>query len=78
MRNTSLLANIFLLAGIALLVAGGVSWLAEQASARNPLKVEFVDPASLTKLQSLSTNRLALRIQNPTSSPARIVGNNAC
>ena len=79
MRDKSLFSIPILIAGAMLLVAAGYFLIVGNASSGNSqLQIGFVDLQSPTKLESMSANRLKMKIHNPTSTVARIVGNNAC
>ncbi len=78
-RDKSTFSIPILVAGAMLLIAAGYFFVTDTASSgRSQLQIGFVDPNSLTQLESMATNRLMMEIHNPTSKVARIVGNSAC
>lgn len=74
-RNVSILLAV---AGFALLATAGYSLLAERPWRASPIEIGFTNPDSLLEMKSMSTNRLPLQIRNKASTPARIVGTDAC
>ena len=79
MQIKSPISNPMILAGGLLLLLSGYWFITDTKSTSNsPLEISFVEPDMLQNLASLSTNRLSIQIHNPTSTVARVVGNNAC
>lgn len=79
MQINFIFSKLLLVTGALLLVVAGYFFVTEATSSgKSKLEISFIDPTSLAKLNSMSTNRLMMAVHNPTATPARIVGNSAC